>query len=79
MHFQAMVTTESPFVSRAVQVTRGSASLRVTIPQVVAEILALRPGDELVWVVDPELPSVQVSKRGRAAVPGAPGLPMSTG
>jgi antitoxin component of MazEF toxin-antitoxin module len=50
----------SPFVSRAVRATRESTSLRVTIPQVVAATLGLRPGDDVVWIVDPISDQVRV-------------------
>jgi antidote-toxin recognition MazE-like antitoxin len=50
----------APLVSRAVQAARGSASLRVTIPQVVASTLGLRAGDELLWFLDPHSGAVRV-------------------
>jgi hypothetical protein len=49
-----------PFISRAVRATRESTSLRVTIPQVVAATLGIRPGDDLVWVVHPFTDQVTV-------------------
>ncbi|HKV90519.1 MAG TPA: AbrB/MazE/SpoVT family DNA-binding domain-containing protein [Thermoplasmata archaeon] len=58
-----MVATSVPFVSRAVQTTKDSGSLRVTVPQVVAETLGLRPGDELAWIVDPNSGVVRVQAR----------------
>ncbi|HEV2317026.1 MAG TPA: AbrB/MazE/SpoVT family DNA-binding domain-containing protein [Thermoplasmata archaeon] len=54
-----------------VKATRGSASLRVTIPQVVAWTLGLKPGDELSWVVDTATGSVRVERVVRT-VPQAP-------
>jgi bifunctional DNA-binding transcriptional regulator/antitoxin component of YhaV-PrlF toxin-antitoxin module len=54
-----------PFVSRAVLATKDSSSLRVTIPQVVATVLGLRAGDELVWTVDPDDGPVRVTCRSR--------------
>jgi hypothetical protein len=57
----------TPFVSRAVRATRESASLRVTIPQVVASTLGLRPGDDLVWIVDPLNDQVHVAALRREA------------
>jgi hypothetical protein len=50
----------APLVSHTVQAARGSASLRVTIPQVVATTLGLRAGDELLWFLDPHTGSVHV-------------------
>jgi antitoxin component of MazEF toxin-antitoxin module len=67
-----MGSTESPFVSRAVLATRGSTSLRVTIPQVVADILGLRAGDEVEWVVEPDHPVVRVVRRSASVGSGAP-------
>jgi len=55
-----MAGTIAPFASRAVRATKGSTSLRVTIPQVVASTLGLRPGDTLLWVVDPHSGQVRV-------------------
>ncbi|MCI4336242.1 MAG: AbrB/MazE/SpoVT family DNA-binding domain-containing protein [Thermoplasmata archaeon] len=49
-------------VTRAVQAARGSASLRVTIPQVVATTMGLRAGDELLWVPDPQSGVVRVER-----------------
>ena len=42
----------SSFVSRVSRATKQSDSLRVTIPQVVASMLHLRPGDELLWELE---------------------------
>ncbi|MCI4328020.1 MAG: AbrB/MazE/SpoVT family DNA-binding domain-containing protein [Thermoplasmata archaeon] len=58
-------TGPAPFVSRAVKAARGSASLRVTIPQVVASTLGLQPGDELRWYLDPHSGSVRVESGSR--------------
>jgi len=55
-----MAAAPTPFVSRAVQATKGSASIRVTVPQVVASTLGLHPGDEVVWIVDPQTGAVRV-------------------
>jgi hypothetical protein len=55
-----MPAEPTPFVSRAVRATRESASLRVTIPQVVAATLGLRAGDDLVWILDPISDQVRV-------------------
>jgi hypothetical protein len=56
---------ETPFVTRAVQAARGSASLRVTIPQVIASTLGLRAGDEIRWYLDPHSGSIRVDAPGR--------------
>lgn len=66
----------TPFVSRAVQATKESSSLRVTIPQVVATTLGLHPGDELLWFVDPVSGVVRV-ERHAPLIPDAPAV--STG
>jgi|GEM_PF-3109937 len=58
-----MTATASTFVTRAVRAARGSASLRVTVPQVIAELLGLGPGDEVRWVVDPRSGAVRVEGR----------------
>lgn len=60
-----MVLARPPFVTRAVRATKGSASLRVTIPQVVASTLGLRPGDELFWILDPNSGTVRVQAAAR--------------
>jgi len=60
-----MASHGTPFVSRAVRATKGSSSLRVTVPQVVASTLGLGPGDELLWLVDPSSSSVRVEGRPR--------------
>lgn len=64
-----MANSLRPFVSRAVQATRSSGSIRVTVPQVVATTLGLRAGDELAWFVDPSSGIVRVEAR-RAPTPG---------
>ena len=56
----------TPFSSRAVHAARGSASLRVTIPQVVAATLGVHAGDELLWFVDPSSGQVVVEARPKA-------------
>jgi hypothetical protein len=48
-----MIETSGTFTSRAVRASRHSASLRTTIPQVIAELLSLRSGDSLLWSIDP--------------------------
>jgi hypothetical protein len=40
------------FRSRLIRATRNSASLRTTVPQVVAELLELRSGDSIIWSID---------------------------
>jgi antitoxin component of MazEF toxin-antitoxin module len=60
-----MVLARTPFVTRAVRATKGSASLRVTIPQVVASTLGLQPGDDLFWIVDPQSGIVRVQAATR--------------
>ena len=61
----------TPFVSRAVQATKESSSLRVTIPQVVATTLGLHPGDELLWFVDPTSGVVRVERHAPLIPPAA--------
>ena len=73
-----MSTVEAPFVSRTVQAARGSGSLRVTIPQVIAATLELKPGDELEWRLEPDRPVVHVAKRPPPAVPSPAGVPFYT-
>jgi bifunctional DNA-binding transcriptional regulator/antitoxin component of YhaV-PrlF toxin-antitoxin module len=50
----------TPFATRAVRATKDSSSLRVTIPQVIAATLGIRPGDDVVWIVDPDDGRVRV-------------------
>ena len=57
------------FSTRVGRVTRVSASLRTTIPQVIAEILKLTPGSVLVWSVDAAGTGVRVARAQLAAVP----------
>jgi antitoxin component of MazEF toxin-antitoxin module len=68
-------TPDPPFVSRAVRATRGSSSLRVTIPQVVASTLGLQPGDAVEWTLDPLTGQVRVARsvlpKAEAAAPHA--------
>lgn len=65
-----MAVARRPFTTRAVRATRDSTSLRVTVPQVVASTLGLRPGDDIVWIVDPATGAVRIeaSHRRRSAV-----------
>jgi hypothetical protein len=60
------------FLSRLVRATRYSASLRTTVPQVVAELLELGPGDSLVWSVDPGGTQVRVVRGPRRGSDGGP-------
>ncbi|MCI4330373.1 MAG: AbrB/MazE/SpoVT family DNA-binding domain-containing protein [Thermoplasmata archaeon] len=57
------VAQETPFVSRAVRASRGSDSLRVTIPQVIAASLGLCAGDEVRWYLDPHSGAIRVDAR----------------
>ena len=66
-----MALERTPFVTRVVRVTRGSDSLRVTIPQVVASTMGLHPGDQVAWSLEPSSPVVRV--RRLAASAGDPG------
>jgi hypothetical protein len=68
-----------PFASRAVRATRGSNSLRVTIPQVVAATLGLRAGDELLWHIDRGSGDVHVEVERSQPAAGPPGGRESTG
>ncbi len=54
---------QEALVSRVVQATSASRSLRVTIPHVVASTLDLHPGDEIAWILEPGGPSVRVERR----------------
>lgn len=65
-----MSLERTPFVSRVVRVTRGSESLRVTIPQVVASTMGLRPGDQVAWSLESSSPVVRVRR-----LPGGSGDP----
>ena len=60
--------TEPAFVTRAVRATRRSTSLRVTIPQVIAVTLHLKPGDPVSWVLDQSNGSVRIERLGRPNV-----------
>ena len=60
----------SAFASRAVRATKDSASLRVTIPQVIATTLGLRPGDDVLWIVDPVDGAVRVTVLHRNLLDG---------
>ncbi|MCI4345302.1 MAG: hypothetical protein L3K07_00885 [Thermoplasmata archaeon] len=59
-----MSTDPLPFATRVVRATKGSGSLRATIPQVVAATLGLRPGDWLSWIPDPVSGEVRVERVG---------------
>jgi hypothetical protein len=59
------IMVEAPFVSRAVRATRGSASLRVTIPQVVASTLGLHPGDDVNWIVEARTGVIRIERLDR--------------
>ena len=63
-----METQPTPFASRAVRATKDSSSLRVTIPQVIATTLGIRPGDDVVWIVDPNDGRVRVEAARRTPV-----------
>ena len=69
----------SSFSSRVVLAAKGTNSLRVTIPQVVASTLGLRPGDELLWVIDPSSGMVRVGRAeetvGASSTAGEMGQP----
>ena len=39
----------------------GSESLRTTVPQTVAAMMGLAPGDHVVWVVDSQAGTIQVT------------------
>ncbi|MCI4360328.1 MAG: AbrB/MazE/SpoVT family DNA-binding domain-containing protein [Thermoplasmata archaeon] len=41
-------------------------AIRVTIPQVIATTLGLRPGDDLLWIVDPRSGVVRIEAAKRA-------------
>ncbi|MCI4318008.1 MAG: AbrB/MazE/SpoVT family DNA-binding domain-containing protein [Thermoplasmata archaeon] len=60
--------TEPAFVTRAVRATRRSTSLRVTIPQVIASTLHLKPGDPVSWVLDSGDGSVRIERLARLPV-----------
>ena len=50
------------FESRAFRAVSGSDSLKTTVPQSVATVLGLEPGDSIVWTVDVAVRSATVSK-----------------
>jgi hypothetical protein len=58
------------FTTSVHQSKPDSPSLRTTIPLGVATILNVQKGDSLVWVVEPEVRRVTVSKR-TAATPSS--------
>ncbi|HZY71178.1 MAG TPA: AbrB/MazE/SpoVT family DNA-binding domain-containing protein [Thermoplasmata archaeon] len=51
--------------SKVVRSARNSDSLRITIPQVVAQTLDLKPGDTLNWSISGPSDAIQVSKSTR--------------
>lgn len=58
----ATVVPNTHLASRAVLAARGSSSLRVTVPQVIASTLGLQAGDELLWFLDPHSGVVRVER-----------------
>jgi hypothetical protein len=62
------------FDSKAFRAAPGSDSLKTTVPQAVATVLGLEPGDSLTWEVDVSNRSATV-RRGEAASPKASGAP----
>jgi bifunctional DNA-binding transcriptional regulator/antitoxin component of YhaV-PrlF toxin-antitoxin module len=52
----------SEFKTRAFRAVAGSESLKTTVPQPVATVLGLAPGDELVWKVSVRSASVIVRR-----------------
>ncbi len=77
-----MAGSGGTFRSRLTRATRYSASLRTTVPQVIAELLELHSGDSLVWTVDASGTRIGVSRSipgshptkdpHRVVVPGSP-------
>lgn len=51
--------------SKVVRSARNSDSLRITIPQVIAQTLQLRPGDSVNWSINAQTESIEVRKSGR--------------
>lgn len=57
-----------------VKTVSGSVSMRTTIPQPVAALLGLEPGDHMVWVVNPQAGTVGITlihKRDLEPLPNA--------
>jgi len=72
----SMHRTGGTFASRLVRATRGSDSLRTTVPQVIAVVLELRAGDALVWSIDPGGTYARIARAPR--VPVDPDRPAAT-
>jgi bifunctional DNA-binding transcriptional regulator/antitoxin component of YhaV-PrlF toxin-antitoxin module len=51
------------FESKAVKSLKRSASLRTTVPEAVAALLGLEPGNSLLWTVEPGSGVVTVSRK----------------
>lgn len=57
------------FESSVVQVGSGTASVKATIPQFIAQSLDLAAGDTLVWSIEPGALSVSVGKKSEKKSP----------
>jgi hypothetical protein len=44
----------------------GSDSLRTTVPQAVATMMGLGPGDHMVWVINPQAGTIEVTMISKA-------------
>jgi hypothetical protein len=64
------------FESKVFKAATASDSLKTTVPQSVATVLGLEPGDTLVWEVDVSARSASV-RRGPGAGAAAPAEPRS--
>jgi hypothetical protein len=62
-----MSDAEGTFTSQLVRATRRSSSLRTTVPQVIAELLDLQPGDAIVWTIDPAGDHARIGRAPREA------------
>jgi hypothetical protein len=60
------------YESTAFKATKGSASLKTTIPQVVAAVLGLDEGAKIAWELDPTTRSARVARGANAATEVTP-------
>lgn len=51
------------FESKAVKSLKRSQSLRTTVPEAIAALLGLEPGDVVLWTVEPGSGRVEVSRK----------------
>lgn len=65
----------SEFTTRTFRAVAGSESLKTTVPQAVATVLGLGPGDELVWKVNVRGATATVRRGSSRPAPIAPSDP----